>query len=466
MQTYRCTDLKVGKNKGAPRVWLEGQRLAKAGFSPGQHYHVDTGHGRVVLTIQANGARVVSVKKRNDRQRPVIDLNSAKDLGLFEGLEKIRVIVRKGEIHLLPLASQLKARERLERVERKIAAKQPLTVGSLCHGGGVLSLALHKGMKAEGVATELGFANDIDPTVLDHASEHNPAWSNKTVSVAAPMQELMTDDWLIKQLGTCEILEAGIPCVAASLSGRAKKGLKMAEEDPNAGHLVVPFLAIVQAVQPALILVENVPPYQNTASAHLIRNTLRDWGYSVHETVLAAGEFGALENRKRMALVAVTAGLAFDASAMAPPHMKCQSTVGEILEDMADDARCWSEMGYLRDKEARDRAAGKGFRMQILGPADTQVGTIGADYQKNRSTEPKLRHPTKGDALLRLFTPIEHARIKGIPESVITGLPATRAHKLLGNSICFEPFVRVGKAIARTLNHQPRQARTAMPDAA
>src|SRR5690606_20490062 len=82
MQTYRCADLKVGKNRGAPRVWIEGERLSKAGFSPGERYHVDTGHGRVVLTIQANGARVVSVKKRKDRQRPVIDLNSAKDLGL------------------------------------------------------------------------------------------------------------------------------------------------------------------------------------------------------------------------------------------------------------------------------------------------------------------------------------------------------------------------------------------------
>lgn len=454
---YRVAEVKLGTNRGSPRVWLEGRALDTAGFKPGSHYSLVVGDARVTLRIAENGARVVSTKRRKDADLPVIDLNSRESLAVFAGLDRLRVVIRANEIHLLPLATQAKAKERLARIQRKVETGEPLSVGSLCHGGGILSLALHAGLRSGGVASELSFANDIDAGVLEQAQGHNPAWNADTTLIAAPMQEVVADNWLLKQIGHVDLLEAGIPCVAASLAGRAKKGLAMAEADPNAGHLVVAFLGIVEALQPAIVVVENVPPYQNTASAHLIRHTLRDWGYEVQETVLAGADFNALENRKRMALVATTAGLHFDMAAIEKPDPIARK-LGEVLEDVPLDAPCWSDMDYLRAKEDRDQAAGKGFRMQIVGPESTSVGTIGAEYQKNRSTEPKVRHPVQGDALLRLLTPTEHARIKGVPDLLIEGMPATRAHHLLGNGIVLAPFLALGRALADML-----QASRAVP---
>ncbi|HEU0196996.1 MAG TPA: DNA cytosine methyltransferase [Nevskiaceae bacterium] len=455
---YRVAHLKVGTAHGAPRVWIEGRRLARAGFSAGQHYAVAVDASRVHLALAQNGNRTVTAKHCNGRpDRPVIDLNGRETLSIFAGDDRVRVVIRRGEIDILPPATRLKARERLDRLITKLLSHQPLSVGSLCHGGGVTSLAIHTGMEAGGVPTRLRFANDVDENVLEQAEQHNPAWTEDTSLVAAPMQEIVADGWLMKHLGRVDLLEAGIPCVAASLAGRAKKHLDMAEADPNAGHLVVPFLGIVEAMQPSVIVVENVPPYQRTASAHLIRNTLRDWGYAVQETILSGADFGALEDRKRMVLVALTAGLHFDlASVVAQPH--AVRTLGELLEPVPLDAPCWSTMDYLRTKEVRDAAAGKGFRMQVVGPESTSVGTIGAEYQKNRSTEPKVRHPEQGDKLLRLLTPTEHARIKGVPEALIDGLPATRAHRLLGNGVVFAPFVALGKALATALAATPNYA--------
>lgn len=450
LSDYRTTEVKVGESHGYPRVWLEGRRIEKAGFLPGTRYELVAAGERVTLRIVENGARIVSVKRRADSALPVIDLNSKEALAAFEGLERVRVVIRENEIHLLPLATQSKARERLNRVREKVEKGESLTVGSLCHGGGVLSHALHEGMEDGGVGTALRFANDIDDGVLEQAQGHNPSWQDDTALIAAPMQEVVADSWLLKQLGPIDVLEAGIPCVAASLAGRAKKGLPMAEADPNAGHLVVAFLGIVEALQPAVIVVENVPPYQNTASAHLLRHTLRDWGYQVQETILSGAEFGALEDRKRMAMVAVTEGLSFEMDWIVKPPA-VERTLGDVLEDVPLDAACWSGMDYLREKEIRDKAAGKGFRMQIVGPEDTRVGTVGADYQKNRSTEPKVRHPIDGDAKLRLLTPTEHARVKGVPPVLIEGMPPTRAHHLLGNGIVYEPFVALGRALARTI---------------
>src|SRR3546814_9410665 len=99
-------------------------------------------------------------------------------------------------------------------------------------------------------------------------------------------------------------------------------------------------------------------------------------------------------------------------------------TLGDVLEDVAEDDPRWSTMIYLREKEIRDQEAGKGFRMQIFDEESTRVSTIGRGYAKIRSTEPKIRHPSNPD-LLRQLTPTEHARIKGIPEEMISDVPAT-----------------------------------------
>jgi DNA (cytosine-5)-methyltransferase 1 len=69
---------------------------------------------------------------------------------------------------------------------------------------------------------------------------------------------------------------------------------------------------------------------------------------------------------------------------------------------------------------------------------------------KRRSTDPFLQHPENPD-LLRLFTPAEHARIKGILESLVAGLSGTTAHQLLGQSILPVPFEFVGEKVGYSI---------------
>lgn len=56
----------------------------------------------------------------------------------------------------------------------------------------------------------------------------------------------------------------------------------------------------------------------------------------------------------------------------------------------------------------------------------------------------------------------EHARIKGVPESLIQGLSETVAHEILGQGIVYEPFRAVGRAIGETLM-RVEKARAAVP---
>ncbi|WP_292622255.1 hypothetical protein [Novosphingobium sp. 17-62-19] len=97
--------------------------------------------------------------------------------------------------------------------------------------------------------------------------------------------------------------------------------------------------------------------------------------------------------------------------------------------------------------------------MQTFGPDATSIATVTRAYAKVRSTDPKVQHPTQA-GLLRQLTPVEHARVKGIPEKLVAGLSVTRAHEMLGQSVLYAPFVALGERMGGALRawHDGREA--------
>lgn len=449
MKLYEVT--RIGHHRGRPRLWLEGLKALIGGFFPGKRFEAkkDLEKQMLVLELSETGCRIVSRKLKGEKEIPVIDINSMELLSVFEGIEAVRVVVQQGRIFILPLSSEIAVRERLDRLNSKLESGEPIQIGSLSHGGGVLTHALHAGLKDAGIASKLAFANEIRAELLDQASECNDSWDDDTIPLAAPMQELAFDAWAMNHLPKVEVLEAGLPCSGASVAGRAKRGLEHPEAHPDVGHLVVPLLSIIAKVQPAVILLENVKQYLTSASMCILRNQLRDFGYDLHEEVLQAADWNALEHRERMCVVAVTKGLSFDFSSLVRPE-RSERRIGDILDPVSEVALCWSRMEGLKAKQERDKAEGKGFAMQVVTAFDTKCPTITKGYAKVRSTDPKLQHPSNPD-LLRQFTPAEHARIKGIPELLVSGLSPTLAHELLGQSICYEPFRAVGRLTGAAL---------------
>lgn len=439
----------IGEHRGSPRLWLQGANLAHAGFKPGMRFDVVMEVGKLRMVLSESGERIVSRKCRGETEHPVIDINSREVLDAFLGHASVRVVILVTGIHVLPLASEKRRQDRLHRAWETLQEGEPLAMGSLSHGGGILSHAIHAGLYREGLDSRLQFANEIRGELLDHAREANDAWEPETVALAAPLQELAFDRWAMSQLPGVDILEAGLPCSGASVSGRAKRKLAMAEEHPEVGHLVAPFLVFVAQVNPLVIVLENVIQYQSSASAAIMRTMLRDMGYDVHELVLKGREFGAIEDRDRFCLVAITRGIELDVSALEVPMIE-PKLLGSVLERVPHDDPRWSAMAGLKAKQERDMEAGKGFKMQVFDASSHRIGTITKGYAKVRSTDPKIRHPDNPD-LLRQITPIEHARVKQIPERLIAGLSDTVAHEVLGQSVVYEPFVALGGLIAKSL---------------
>ncbi len=463
VNAYASTRLAEDK-RGNPRIWIEGRKLENSGFVPSQRYKmtVDDIKGRIILEIDPDGDRTVSRRSRHGHERPIVDIANAKALASFPKNGTLRIDFGARKVVIQASAIERRIANREKQTKERILKQEPLRAGSISTGLGVLSHALHTGLCKTGIDSQLAFSVEIDEEYQERCALSNPVWSSDTQAITMPLQEFAFDKDAIAGIEQVDILEAGIPCTAHSLAGRSKKHLAMPEHDPVAGHLVVGFLAIVAACNPSIVIVENVPQYAESASFAILQNQLNEWGYNVNYQILKGEEFGCLEHRNRMVMIATSQGM--------DPIMKIDAEgagsviIGDILDEVEDDSSLWSKMSYLKDKEKRDKAEGKGFRMQILGPEDSKVGTIGRGYAKVRSTEPKLRHPTNPD-LLRQFTPAEHARIKGIPEIMVSGLPVTQAHEMLGQSIVTQPFKAVGKTIGlellRWAHGRPRAVKSA-----
>ncbi|MCA7889924.1 DNA cytosine methyltransferase [Burkholderia cepacia] len=444
---------KLGSNKGTPRLWIEGGQASRAGFQPGMKISVTLDEKRCMLTLEANeqGTRVVSKKVVGDREVPVIDIQNESLLGIFVrmGLAAVRIVIQMRRIFVLPIASEVRAKERLDRLREKLNGDEPLLMGSFSSGIGILDRAAHTGLAEAGIRSRLAIANEIREDCMEHALAHNPVFDAETVLLTAPMQEVVFDAWVMSQLPTLDGLVIGIPCSGASNAGRTKRKLTLPESHPDVGHLVVPFLAAVAHTSPAFVVIECVPGWLNTASAAIARSMLRDLGYVIHETVLNAADWNMLEHRERMCIVAVTHGIEFSFDLVERPELRTRK-LGEVMDIVAHDDKCWSPLLYLKAKQERDAAEGKGFKMTIVNDESTRVPTLNKTLAKRQSTGTFLQHPTNPD-LLRIPTVREHARCKGIWEDLVEGVTQTFGHEICGQAVSVPPFISVFNALGRSM---------------
>lgn len=457
---------KVGARRENPRIWVEGRKLEREGFHPGTEFKVDSSHKNQLILVRVDGKptdgsklRTVSGRTRRKSQTtsPIIDLNSQELTRWFSVDDKIRVAIRRGKIIIKAHHTKGLVQERLERIKAKLIEKKKLAVHSQYHGAGVLDLAMHSGFGRAGVSSFVQVAIEIERKYLDISLKQNPElFTEESILIEAPIQDVRFDPRV-----KAEVLLCGLPCTGYSSAGRAKmrdtKGEKrtyLPEEHDASGALFYHTLRYIEACQASIVIIENVKPAATSASFAVIRAVLSAAGYVVSERILNGCEFGALENRDRLCLIAVTEGLEeiIDIDEIVPIVTK-PAKLSEVLEDIPLDSERWKSFDYLREKEKRDIAAGKGFRRQLFTGDEGHISTVTRQYAKCRSTDPFIQHP-EAEELSRLLTPLEHVRVKGIPQKLIDDpdLAVTTSHELLGQSCVFPMFEAVGFALGKQLS--------------
>lgn len=441
---------RLGENRGVPRVWLEGQKLCSS-FEPGQRVNIDVDADKKVVLVKVcdTGRFAVSQRNRNGKVLPLIEIKDNELANLFgDAGVLLRVVIRRGVATIEAHGIDRRDTERTERFESKIATGQALAIGSLFSGGGIIDSALHAGLSSAGVPCFTKFIVEQESQYLE--------------SMVANQPELFTDESILIESGIefvelkagaqgtlVDILVAGIPCTGASRAGRTKNKIAAAEFHDSAGACFFYALNFIGVCQPAVVILENVPDYLSSTSFAVIQSVLTTWGYNLSIGVMNGNVFGSLEDRDRMVVVATSKSMKpFEVGGVEPiPGIQAYFKVADVLEDVPLDSDTWRSYSYLADKEIRDKEAGKGFKRCLVDGSESKVPTIRRLYHKAGSTDTYVKHP---DGLRsRLFTPIEHARLKGIPERLIAGLSNTVAHEVLGQSVCYPVFVALGTALGQ-----------------
>jgi len=444
----------LGQNRGVPRIYLDDELLDQLGVTEDiKRYDRDWQDNKLILRLAPLGKYTVSSKFKNGKYVHVLDTCTNELSNLFENNQKLRIAIKAGVVIIQSHTSEDNKQRRENAALTKLQKGLPLTAGSPFHGGGIMDAGLHSGFKKSGVNIATSFVIELESKYLQSSMKNNKhLFTDETVYINSDIGDV--HPFNIPQV---DLIIAGIPCVGASIAGRSKNKIANAESHKTAGDLFFHFLNIFKASNAAIGILENVPTYINTTAFIVIQSVLDSLGYDLHTDVYSGGDYGSPENRDRMICVVVSKGLSHLGFEKLIPEMmnnakRPQQKIADCLLPISDDSSEWKEVTYLKEKEKKDKEAGKGFAMQLLTPDDT-CGTIGKGYKKARSTEPRLRHPTKPE-LSRLFSKDEHALIKQAPISIVNGLSETVGHEILGNSVTYSMFEALGEVLGIIAKNQ------------
>lgn len=443
MKCFQTSYAGVADHKGSKRIWLESKRLASIGFNPGEAYStiLNLNDNTLTLYIDLFGQKRVVERKRKLKNGsssiPVIDLCNSDVVDLVGDFSRVRVDYFPERIVISLHHEDVAEKSRVERTRRNLQEGK-ISTGTLCAGAGISTAAIHDGLASAGVKSSCSWLIDNEPQYLAIADRNNHAVSDDTRLFVASLEEVETN-----LLSPVDLLNVSLPCNIHASCGKAKKGLKAAEDDQSITS-VFGLMNIVRAVQPTFIVSENVVEAQSSQSYAMIRAELKRSGYEISERVISGNEFGALENRVRYWFVATSKSMSNinldDLTKRDGPF----KTIGDVLEDNQE----FRTFDYLDEKEKRDIANGKNFRQVFVTPECNSVGTIPKGYARIRSTDPKLR----GDAGTgRLFTVTEASKLRLIPTHLLDDCASTIGHEAGGQSISYPHGTSIGELIGSTL---------------
>jgi DNA (cytosine-5)-methyltransferase 1 len=288
--------------------------------------------------------------------------------------------------------------------------------------------------------------------------------------------------WKIKPADV-DLLVGGTPCQSFSVAG-LRRGL----EDPR-GQLSLVYLALASRLRPRWIVWENVPGVLSADGGRAFGSflgALAQLGYGFAYRVLDAQYFGVPQRRRRVFLVATSAGdwtasaeVLLEPKGIGRNPAACgqtQSPTSTTARSKSHGDGVWWDGGdtaasmttrchaqYMPDK-LNFAAVIQGFRGASFGGYQEGVGTLrreGGDLGGGSETlvcsHAKTEFEDAATSVprgVRRLTPTECERLQGFPDDwtaiKFDGKPAsdTRRYRALGNSMAVPCMRWIGERIA------------------
>lgn len=251
-----------------------------------------------------------------------------------------------------------------------------------------------------------------------------------------------------------DILCAGFPCQAFSISGK-QRGF-----EDSRGTLFFDVARIVKAKRPKIVFMENVKNFashDNGRTLAVVRNTMEDLGYTFHQKVLSAVDYGVPQKRERIYMVCFRKDLNISDFSFPTPFkltrhvedflLDDEKMVEKLYVDRPDTYYSTTTDNEYSDKPIRLGIVNKGGQGERIystkGIAITLSAYGGGIFAKT------------GGFLIngktRRLHPRECARIMGYPDSYKICDNANQAYKQFGNSVVIDVLQYIGKEIGKSV---------------
>lgn len=424
----RTSVVKLGRNRGKPRIWIEGKYLESLGFSPGTKLLVEMGNGRVDVSVSPVGTKVVSSR----RGKAIIDIENSRLAEALENAEKVQIESKAGKIVITPAKVEQARKSR----------KSDGTMGSIFSGGGLLDEA----GKQAGYTSSFGL--ELDPDFAD-------VWQ---ANHKGHMFQGSIDEIPLARIPHVDLLVGGIPCEpfshARRNTGNTKTTVKP-EEHPLA-DLSIFALMVARSANPRNIVLEEAPAYAESPIGIVTMSALRRMGYTVESRLVDGTDYGSLSVRRRTVIVARTE------SGPIPWPQKVPQTrkLGELLLP-PDDPRCewWdrtTKPWFWEHREKHDER-GNNFAAPILTPETIEVPAITKRYFNGQGGLSVVAHPNIPETF-RWLTVHEVKSLMGLPSTYLLPDAKTVAGNIMGQGVLVDVFTRIILAVAPFAGSQVREA--------
>lgn len=257
-----------------------------------------------------------------------------------------------------------------------------------------------------------------------------------------------------KSIPAHDILCAGFPCQAFSISGK-QRGF-----EDSRGTLFFDVARIVKEKKPKIVFMENVKNFASHDEGRtlaVVKATMEELGYQFNYMVLNATDYGIPQKRERIYMVCFRNDLAIKDFSF-PKKIKLTKHVEDFLlddENMVEKLYVERPDMYYSDKED-NQYSNKSIRLGIV----------------NKGGQGERIYSTKGIAITlsaygggvfaktggyyingraRKLHPRECARIMGYPDTYRIAQSSSQAYKQFGNSVVIDVLQYIAIEIANSL---------------
>ncbi len=327
------------------------------------------------------------------------------------------------------------------------------------------SIDLFAGIGGIRLGFEQAFGEELKTVFVsewdEHAQKTYKANFTDDFEIAGDITKISEDD-----VPDFDICLAGFPCQAFSLAGQ-RKGFADDYKGMSRGTLFFDVARICDNKKPKVIFCENVKGltiHDKGRTFDIIKNTLREIGYTPFEHILNSKDFGVPQNRERIYIVAFRNDIAPKAFKF-PEPTDSTKRIKDILEGLVPAKYYLSEcyMQTLRDHKARHAAKGHGFGYEIRKWDDVAgaivCGGMGRERNliiDNRQTDLTPTTHIKGEINkegVRKMTPREWARLQGFPDSYKLVLADVHLYKQFGNSVTVPVIRAIAEKVKEALKN-------------